>query len=58
MNRYIQLTILSILTVILYSSIAWGITAHTMGMRMIGIATLALFAVGVFVGKVIFECDK
>ncbi len=58
MSRYTQLTLLSILTVVLYSVIAWGITAHTMGMRMIGIATLSLFAVGVFVGKVIFECDK
>ena len=58
MNQYIQLTLLSIFTVVLYSAIAWGITAHTLGMRMIGIATLALFVVGIFVGKVLFEYGK
>ena len=58
MDRTIQLILLSILTVFLYSAIAWGIIAHTLGMRTIGIAILLLFAVGIFVGKVIFGRDE
>lgn len=58
MKQFVQLILLGIFSVVLYSAIAWGITRHTLGMGTIGIAILILFAVGVLVGKVIFCCDK
>lgn len=57
MNKFLQLILLSIFSVILYSATAWGITRHTLGMGTIGIAILILFTVGVIIGKVIFGCD-
>lgn len=58
MDKMKQLILLIIFTIILYSTIAWGITEHKLGMGTIGIAILILFIVGVFVGKVIFGSDK
>lgn len=54
MNKLVQLILLGIFSVILYSAIAWGITRHTLGMGTIGIVILILFAVGILIGKVIF----
>ncbi len=58
MNRFTQLISLIIFTIILYSTIAWGITEHKLGMGTIGIAILILFVTGIFVGKAIFESSK
>ena len=58
MNRFKQLILLTIFTIILYSTIAWGITEHRLGMGTIGIAILILFAAGIFVGKIMFESNK
>jgi hypothetical protein len=49
----LQLILLGILSVVLYSVTTWGITRQ-FDMGMISIAIFILFTIGIFMGKVIF----